>query len=72
LIDRVFRIARSFQEAEEIDRHDMDALSLEERIRAVERLRQLAASEVTQLYVNGPTLHAPPPSDAGSSDAARE
>jgi hypothetical protein len=31
--------------------------------------RQLAAGEVQQLYANGPTLHAPPPADAGITDA---
>jgi hypothetical protein len=34
--------------------------------------RQLAAEEVNQLYKNGPTLHAPSRSDAGSSDATTE
>ena len=34
--------------------------------------RQLDAAEVQQLYVNGPTLHAPPRPDAGSSDAAAD
>ncbi len=35
-------------------------------------LRQVPAAEVKQLFVNGPTLHAPPRSDAGVSDAAAD
>lgn len=34
--------------------------------------RQLGAAEVHQLYMNGPTLHAPPREDAGVEDAGAE
>lgn len=34
--------------------------------------RALGAAEVGQLYANGPTLHAPPPSDAGIPDASAD
>jgi hypothetical protein len=34
--------------------------------------RQLAADEVQQMYLNGPTLQAPAQADAGSSDAASD
>ncbi|HSY20554.1 MAG TPA: LamG-like jellyroll fold domain-containing protein [Polyangiaceae bacterium] len=34
--------------------------------------RQVGIAEIEQLYVNGPTLHAPPRPDAGASDAASE
>jgi len=30
--------------------------------------RQLGAAEVHQLYINGPTLHAPPREDAGAEE----
>ena len=40
VIERVFRVARSFREAEEMDRRDLAALSFEERISGVERLRR--------------------------------
>jgi len=35
-------------------------------------LRSLGQPEIAQLYTNGPTLHAPPRPDAGSTDAASE
>jgi len=34
--------------------------------------RQLGIPEIQQLYMNGPTLHAPPRPDAGAADAASE
>jgi hypothetical protein len=39
-MERVFRVAKSFREAEEMDRRDIAALSFEERISAVEALRR--------------------------------
>jgi hypothetical protein len=40
VIERVVRVASSFREAERMDRADLAAMSLEERISAVERLRK--------------------------------
>jgi hypothetical protein len=40
VIERVVRIAGSFREAERMDRDDLAAMSFEERISAVERLRR--------------------------------
>jgi hypothetical protein len=40
VIERVFRVASGFHEAEAIDRRDIAALSFEERISVVERLRR--------------------------------
>jgi hypothetical protein len=40
MIERVIRVARTFQEAAELDREDVAALSFEERISGVERLRK--------------------------------
>jgi len=40
MIERVVRIASSFAEADRMDREDLAALTLEERISGVERLRR--------------------------------
>jgi hypothetical protein len=40
VIERMIRVANSFREAERMDRVDIAAMSLEERISAVERLRR--------------------------------
>ncbi len=39
-MERAFRVAKSFREAAEIDRRDVAALSLEERISLVEAIRR--------------------------------
>jgi hypothetical protein len=41
VIERVIRVASSFEEAEELDRQDVAAMSFEERISGVERLRRV-------------------------------
>jgi hypothetical protein len=41
VIERVIRVANTFEEAEAFDREDIVALSLEERISGVERLRKV-------------------------------
>jgi hypothetical protein len=40
VIERVLRVAKNFAEAQDADRHDIAAMSFEERISAVERLRR--------------------------------
>jgi hypothetical protein len=40
VIERIVRVAKSFDEAREMDREDVAALSFEERISGVERLRR--------------------------------
>ncbi len=41
VIERILRVAHSFEEVEEFDRQDMARLSLEERVSAVEQLRRI-------------------------------
>jgi hypothetical protein len=41
MIERIVRTAHSFEEAAEIDRQDVAAMSIEERISGVERLRRV-------------------------------
>jgi hypothetical protein len=41
VIERIIRTANSFEEAAELDRDDVAAMSLEERISGVERLRRI-------------------------------
>jgi hypothetical protein len=41
VIERLVRVANSFEEADEIDRQDVAAMSFEERISGVERLRRV-------------------------------
>ncbi|MCC6556275.1 MAG: hypothetical protein IT372_25220 [Polyangiaceae bacterium] len=41
VIERIIRTAQSFEEADEIDRQDVAAMSFEERISGVERLRRI-------------------------------
>jgi hypothetical protein len=41
VIERIIRMASSFEEAAEIDRQDVESMSIEERISGVERLRRV-------------------------------
>src|ERR1700722_11137061 len=41
MIERILRVARSFEEAATMDREDNARLSLEERVSAVDRLRRI-------------------------------
>jgi hypothetical protein len=41
VIERIVRVAGSFEEAEALDREDVAAMSFEERISGVERLRRV-------------------------------
>jgi hypothetical protein len=41
VIERIVRVASSFEEADELDRQDVAAMSFEERISGVERLRRV-------------------------------
>jgi hypothetical protein len=45
MIERVIRIAHTFEEAEAFDREDIVAMSMEERISGVERLRKVWLGE---------------------------
>jgi hypothetical protein len=40
MIERIIRVADSFEEAAELDRQDVASMSFEERISGVERLRR--------------------------------
>jgi len=57
MIERVLRVASSFREAAELDRRDVAAMSFEDRISGVERLRRVWFGEA----------HAPKPATRGRS-----
>ena len=53
VIERILRVAQSFEEVEEFDRQDMARLSLEERVKSEARTRSLRRVE-SSAYLRWP------------------